>query len=233
MPWAISALHLFAGFGGQLHGFFGFDEGILKEIVQAGIGSLQNQSRQGGYGAGGGCRHGVHHVVDTGTDVVQGIGNRRHRIELAATVPKPNCAEPRGRAFDITPERTAYRWTNEDGVASFGDEKPKNGSSQPIQLDNGPRDFVLHITTDQGTLPLNFHGPRHRRRKTDLRSMVRVVGGIGGLSSRSHATTRRGSKPFFGNYGGAVMHFPMGFTPSRTTRSLSTTTLLSCPTIDC
>ena len=68
------------------------------------------------------------------------------------------CLSPGGRAFDITPERTAYRWTNEDGVASFGDEKPKNGSSQPIQLDNGPRDFVLHITTDQGTLPLNFHG---------------------------------------------------------------------------
>ena len=55
-------------------------------------------------------RHGVHHVVDAGSDVVQGIGDRGHGIELGTAITQ---AELRGAAqgngYDRGVGRSRYR----------------------------------------------------------------------------------------------------------------------------
>ena len=82
-------LHLLAGLGGQLHGLLGLQQGVLEEIIEPGIGALQDQRRQRGNGGARRNRHGGHHAVDPGADVVQGVGDRRDGIELAAAIAHP------------------------------------------------------------------------------------------------------------------------------------------------
>ena len=82
-------LHLLAGLGGELHGLLGLEQRVLEQVVEPGIGALQDQRRQCRDGRRRGRRHRIHHVVDPGLDVVQGVGHREHRIELAAAVAEP------------------------------------------------------------------------------------------------------------------------------------------------
>jgi len=82
-------LHLLTGLGRQLHGLLGLQQRILEHVVEARIGALQDQRRECGNRGTGRGRHGVHHVVDAGTDIVQRIGHGGHGVEFAAAITQP------------------------------------------------------------------------------------------------------------------------------------------------
>ena len=79
-------LHLLTGLRRQFHGFFRFQQGVLKQVIQTGIGPLEDEGGQGGDGTGGRCCHRVHHVIDTRGNIVERVGDRCHGIKLAAAV---------------------------------------------------------------------------------------------------------------------------------------------------
>ncbi len=66
-------VHLLTEFGGLLHGPLDLEQGILGQVVESGIGTLQNQHRKRSTSHRGHC---TYHVVDTGADIIQRVSTK-------------------------------------------------------------------------------------------------------------------------------------------------------------
>jgi hypothetical protein len=69
------------------------------------------------------------------------------------------CGAPDVSTVEVWSQRTAYTWVNEDGVRSFGDEAPSDLSAHRLDLDEGDRDFEIHVTWEHVNPNPALEGP--------------------------------------------------------------------------
>ena len=142
-----------------MHGFLCLQQSVLEHVVEAGIGALQDQRRECGNRGTGRGRHRVHHVVDTGTDVVQRIGHGRHGVEFAAAITQPQLRRAaQGNGYHRRVGRRRYRLCPTDFVipeAVF--RRPLGDGMRTIQTEESNQQPADRVSMREWVFSVRFH----------------------------------------------------------------------------